>query len=111
MNTERVGVLKEVVQAHRALQRVIAAMSDTDPNRQDVQAAIDALEDVQDLLFIKNLEKKVLELKRACAELNAVNAKIKKDTKKLKHAADKVKKAAKAIGILADVVAKAAALL
>ena len=110
MNTERVIAVEHVVRAHRALQRILVEMSDDDSNRRSVQAAVDELEENQDLLFIQNLQRKVEQLKSASAKLGKVNAKIRKDTKKLKDASERVKKAARAIGILADIVSKAAAL-
>lgn len=111
MNSERVFTLREVRNARRALDRALDRMSDDDPNRDNVQDVVDALEDAEDLLFLQSLTKKLKELGEASKKLAKVNTKIKQDTKALESAVGKVKTAAKAIGILAEVMSKAAALV
>lgn len=107
-NTEVLKTLQLVRDAKSAVREALSsATPETAPPLQDLD---NCLEEVEGTLICVALDEKIEALRKSRQQLDGICKEINAKMKSLKEVTDRVAVAAKAIGILVDIVAKAAKL-
>lgn len=108
-NTERFNTLQKVVIARKAVNR-LRETSNLAPEEQNlVDTSYAALLDVEDLLILEDIKDSVKDMQSNSKKLGALTRDFEKSAARLKKVAKFISDAAKALGVLADIVSKAAA--
>jgi vacuolar-type H+-ATPase subunit I/STV1 len=108
-NTERFNTLQKVVIARKAANKLRDISNLTSDERNLVDSAYAALIDVEDLLILEDIKDSVKDMESNSKKLGALTKEFEKSAARLKKVAKFIGDAAKALGVLADIVSKAAA--
>ncbi|UFS70752.1 hypothetical protein LPW11_00850 [Geomonas sp. RF6] len=105
-NTEIIKVLQVVREAKEAVNGALSSS----PGDEQLEKLSTTLEEVESALIFSEIEEKVAQLQQYRKALEEINCGMKTEIEKLKAVSEKVNRAAKALGILADIVGRAATL-
>ncbi|MSU33757.1 MAG: hypothetical protein EXS36_01320 [Pedosphaera sp.] len=108
-NTERFNTLQKVVIARKAVNKLRDTSTLTSDERDLVNTTYAALIDVEDLLILEDIRESIKDMEANSKKLGALTKDFNKSAARLKKVAKFIGDAAKALGVLADIVSKAAA--
>jgi len=108
-NTERFNTLQKVVIARKAANELRDVSTLTSDERNLVDTAYAVLIDVEDLLILEDIKESVKDMELNSKKLGALTQEFEESAARLKKIAKFISDAAKALGVLADIVSKAAA--